>query len=320
MNDLPSISVVIPTYNREEVLVQTIDDLLKLQHQALEILVIDQSQHHTEMVDKTLKTLQRSGSIKWIKLNQPSIPNAMNVGALSANGEVVLFLDDDIRLRSELIVEHARRYLKNDNINAVAGQVIQSWEQELTIKESAINDINSHDPDAFQFNSSIATATYRFMGGNVSFIRKDLLSIGGFDTNFTKVAYRFEAETAERFLCAGHNIAFEPKASLQHLKVETGGTRTYGDHLTSLNPSHTIGMYYYLLIVKNQHNRWWRFLSAPFKSVMTRFHLKHPWYIPVTFISNVSGLFLALSLRIKGQKLLTTQDIEKYKYDTKNIS
>lgn len=311
MKSLVSVSVVIPTYNREEVLIQTLDELLKLQHKALEILVVDQSERHGESVTERLSSMHDIGDIRWLKLATPSIPKAMNIGALKARGDIVLFVDDDILTRSELILEHAKAYL-DSSVHSIAGQVIQSWEEELTPKDGSYLDNNTQDPDAFMFNSANPMPVRRFIGCNISFKRTDLLDIGGFDNNFAKVAYRYEAEAAERFASSGRTMLFEPKASIQHLKEESGGTRSYGNHLRSLNPAHTVGMYYYFLVIKNQHKRWTRFFSSPFASCVTRFHLKHPWYIPITFMSHVSGMAWAVLLKIQGQKLITPSTIKHH--------
>lgn len=312
MMTLPTVSIVIPTFNREEVLVQTIHDLLALKHKALEILIVDQTANHTASVTEELTVLNSRNHIRWLKVTPPSIPNAMNMGALQARGEVVLFVDDDILTRSELVLEHAKRYALT-TVNGVAGQVIQSWEKELNASEGSYRNGKKRDPDAFMFNSALATSVRRFIGCNVSFRRQNLIAIGGFDNNFAKVAYRYEAESAERFVSHGYHLVFEPKASLQHLKEASGGTRSYGDHLTSIKPSHCVGMYYYFLVVKNQHHRWRRFFSAPFNSFKTRFHLNKPWYIPITFISHISGMMWAVCLRIKGQKLLSDCDLSDTK-------
>ena len=311
MTLLPTISIVIPTYNREEVLIQTLSDLLMLKHRALEIIVVDQSLRHGVEVTKSLSNMHESGDIRWLKLTTPSIPNAMNIGAIEALGEVVLFVDDDILTRSNLVRQHALRYLKSE-VRGVAGQVIQSWEQELSPDEGSYRKGDTHDPDAFMFNSAIATTVRRFIGCNISFKREDFLAIGGFDNNFSKVAYRYESESAERFVASGRVLVFEPKASIQHLKEKSGGTRSYGNHLTSIKASHSVGMYYYFLVVKNQQARWRRFIKSPFTSCATRFHLKNPWYIPITFISQISGMIWAIYLRLNGQKLLTPATIEQY--------
>jgi glycosyltransferase involved in cell wall biosynthesis len=45
--NFPSISVIIPTYRREEPLKDTLDDLLKQDYPNFEVLVIDQTATHS---------------------------------------------------------------------------------------------------------------------------------------------------------------------------------------------------------------------------------------------------------------------------------
>jgi len=303
MQSRPSVSVIIPTYNREQVLIQTLTELLNLSCRAWEILVIDQTKEHSKQVNDKLSALNTSGDIIWVRLSEPSIPNAMNLGAVKANGEIILFLDDDIQITSDLVFEHASEYAE-PKVGAVAGGVIQSWEAPLTVNQPSYLNNQRADPDAFQFNSSVKMEISRFMGGNVSFRRSSFLQTGGFDRNFSKVAYRFEAEFAERFISAGNTIVFNPEASIKHLKTETGGTRTFGDHRKTISPAHSVGRYYYMLVVANQKNRWLKFICSPFISCATKFHASHPWWIPITMIAEFSGMIWAVYLKLKGQQLI----------------
>ena len=300
---LPQVSIVIPSYNRENVLIDTLKYLLKLSHPALEILLVDQTKQHTKDVSAALQSLSTSNSIVWMRLPAPSITKAMNVGAMAAKGEIILFLDDDIMPCEKLILCHAKEYLNTDT-HAVAGQVIQPWEKELATNHSSYRDAHSDDPDAFLFNSVNRENIRRFIGCNVSFRRDSWLGAGGFDENFIRVAYRFEAEFAERFTHHGFTIIYSPEASLHHLKEEKGGTRSYGDHRSTIRPSHSVGRYYYFLTVAKQKNRWWRFTTSPFTSCATKFHLTHPWWIPITLLAEFSGMFWAIAFWIKGPQLI----------------
>jgi len=121
-----------------------------------------------------------------------------------------------------------------------------------------------------------------------------------------RVAYRFEAEFADRFLDNDYKIVFQPKASIRHLKVLQGGTRAYGEHLTTISPGHSVGSYYYMLVARDVSGRFRKFLSSPFSAFSTRFHLKHPWWIPVTFVAELGGMCWALWLRMQGPKLISS--------------
>lgn len=280
---------MIPTYRRDEVLLATIDELLGLSPQAVEILVLDQTKRHEVDTEKRLSELAESGAIRWLRLEHPSIPQAMNRGLLEASQDIVLFVDDDIRPELGLLSAHIAAHHKHPNV-LVAGRVIQPWQEgvDFSMEES------------FHFATLQPAWIDEFMGGNFSVNRTKALTLGGFDENFIRVAYRFEAEFAERFRRAGGRIFFEPTACLHHLKADGGGTRTFGSHLTTLKPDHAVGAYYYLLQTNKEG------ICGIFKrlvsSVATRHHLKRPWWIPVTLIAELSGFVLAVFLKLRGPR------------------
>src|SRR4051812_42964241 len=91
-----SLSVVIPTYRRESVLIDTLTALLALEPRPAEILVIDQTEQHEQRTERRLQELAQAGRIRHIRLNRASITAAMNEGLRKAKRDIVLFLDDDI--------------------------------------------------------------------------------------------------------------------------------------------------------------------------------------------------------------------------------
>ena len=90
------VSVVIATYGRDEVLLETIRLVLEQDPAPVELLVIDQTPFHSPAVERELARLSATGAIGWIRLRKASIPCAMNAGLLQARAEIVLFLDDDV--------------------------------------------------------------------------------------------------------------------------------------------------------------------------------------------------------------------------------
>jgi GT2 family glycosyltransferase len=215
----------------------------------------------------------------------------------------VLILDDDVEVSPSLVSVHAAQY-RDPKVAVVVGQIIQPWEEALPLGVDVFRNGNADDPDGFQFNSSERGWIRRVMGTNFSVRRDRVMALGGFDENFVQVAYRFEAEFSERVLATGGKILFEPTASIRHLKLELGGTRSYGHHLTTIKPSHSVGEYYYLMRSKHVCNKWLKLLVRPLRAIKTRHHLLRPWWIPVTLISELSGFIWALKLAASGPKLL----------------
>jgi glycosyltransferase involved in cell wall biosynthesis len=104
-----ALSVAIPTYRRDQVLIDTVRDLLAFDPPPAEILVLDQTPEHAPDVATVLRDWDTAGQIRWLRLPEPSIPRAMNRGLLEARQEIVLFLDDDIIPGLGLVAAHARQ-------------------------------------------------------------------------------------------------------------------------------------------------------------------------------------------------------------------
>ena len=296
------ISIVIPTYGRDEVLVQTIEDLLKCDPLAMELLVIDQTPQHAADTEQRLHELHDAERIRWIRQSPPSITRAMNRGLMEARSPIVLFVDDDIVPASGLLGAHAVAH-EDGGLTAVVGQVIQPWQQPADVAAACPRSGLLADLD-FPFFSTRADDVYNVMAGNLSVKRDHAIACGGFDENFVGAAYRFETEFARRILNRGGRIRFAPSASLKHLRSERGGTRSQGSHLTSADPVHGVGDYYFALL----HG--WRVdviryvFRRMIREVCTKFHLRHPWYIPVKLVGEVRALCWAWQLHRRGPALI----------------
>ncbi len=72
------ITIAIPTYNRGAILVETIERLLALEPRADAIVIADQTKQHPDAVERRLRAWSDGGAIRWLRLDAPSIPRAMN--------------------------------------------------------------------------------------------------------------------------------------------------------------------------------------------------------------------------------------------------
>ncbi len=295
MAEATSLTIIVPTYRREQVLVDTIARLLKLEPSADEILIIDQTAQHMPTTELALSKWVADGAIERISLKLPSVTAAMNCGLKQARNEIVLFLDDDIIPERNLVAAHIAGHLAPaGRRRLIAGRVIQPWQEGVDYSGEA----------HFHFASPRSAEIDQFMGGNFSLRRTDALALGGFDENFVKVAFRFEAEFAYRWRRGGGAIHFAPDACIHHLKAMEGGTRSFGAHLTTVAPSHSVGAYYCMLRTWSGASSVWALVVRPVKAVTTRFHLRHPWRILPTLVSELLGMIWALGLAARGPALI----------------
>ena len=81
--------------------------------------------------------------------------------------------------------------------------------------------------------------------------------------------------------------------------------RCFGDHSRTVRPGHSVGAYYYFLTTGRSVFR--NTVARLGRSVMTRFHLRHPWYIPITLVAEMAGIVKAIGLYRGGRQLLEPQ-------------
>jgi len=290
------ITVVIPTYGREQVLVDAITYLLALHVTPGQILVIDQTLEHEPRTWQMLNAWIGQGVVQRITFSPPSIPHAMNQGLLHASTAYVLYLDDDIIPDKNLITAFVAALNEvSDSVSCLVGQIIQPDQNVISF--------DSWRHSWFPFNSDRRQSINDVMAGNLCVRRATAIRVGGFDENFKGSAHNFESEFARRMLQNGEKILFEPSASIRHLRAERGGTRAKGHHLTTWRPHHAVGKYYYAFR-RGLGSALRAVITQPFRAVRTRYHLRHPWWIPVSLLAEFLAIGWALLLLLKGPHLL----------------
>lgn len=87
----PLISVIIPTYNRQTIVLETIRSAINQEPENFEIIVVDDGS-----TDKTIDYLEYLNlPIRLIRTENKGVSNARNTGIKASNGEYCAFLDSD---------------------------------------------------------------------------------------------------------------------------------------------------------------------------------------------------------------------------------
>ena len=297
------VTVAIPTYQRESVLVNTLNAIT--QSGAGEVLIVDQTARHEASTEERLRDLAAQGSIRWLRLDRPSIPHAMNVALVEAKRPLVLFLDDDIEPAPDLVAAHVQGFADPLTV-AVVGQVLQPGESPTRAVRGYCETGLRAFLD-FPFNSIEPVWVKNVMAGNLSVRRVRALEAGGFDENFVGSAYRFETEFCRRLSGGGGRVLFQPAARIRHLRAPTGGVRIHGDHLASPSPAHGVGDYYFALRHGLGIESIAYVLRRPIREVSTRFHLRRPWRIPPSLVAEGKAFIMAVRLLRRGPRLVPPQ-------------
>jgi glycosyltransferase involved in cell wall biosynthesis len=94
MNSYPLVSVVIPMYNVENYIAETLESVLNQTYKNLEIVIVDDgSKDNSASVVK--EYLQKHNCIKYIIQENSGVSIARNRGVAEATGEFIAFLDSD---------------------------------------------------------------------------------------------------------------------------------------------------------------------------------------------------------------------------------
>ena len=114
MNNLPRLSIIIPTLNSEMVLPVCLRSLINQNYPKakFEIIVVD-----NESSDKTVEIAKSFGAKLFLVKGQPSQAcTQRNLGAEKAKGKYLLFLDHDMELSKNLLKNFAEKVSKTKDI------------------------------------------------------------------------------------------------------------------------------------------------------------------------------------------------------------
>jgi peptidoglycan-N-acetylglucosamine deacetylase len=117
----PQVTVLVPAYNEEAAIVQTVSSALACDYPKLEVLVVDDgsTDHSAELVRTNFGTDPR---VRLISQPNRGKPTALNHGLAEASGEVTISIDGDTIVDPEAIPRLVRHFA-DPKVGAVAGNV-----------------------------------------------------------------------------------------------------------------------------------------------------------------------------------------------------
>ncbi len=176
-------SVIIPTYNRADLVRESVESVLRQSYPSVEIIVIDDGS--TDQTKEVLKEYIDSNKIVYHWRENAGRSEARNYGARISKGEFLLFLDSDDLLDEKAIENLQQLAVKHPNSGVFSGLV---------------GFFSKNEPADFDtpFNYREVFSDKQ-VGSEV--VRKIFLSIGGFivrrDVFFNNGGFKKEFEPAE---------------------------------------------------------------------------------------------------------------------------
>lgn len=218
-----TISAVIPSYGRASILRDLVGALLVQRRAPEEIIVVHQCPEEKSEGTADLRGLAKQGRIRLLETDFANAQRARNLGIREARGDLVLLLDDDVRISPDLVRCHRINYEKDPTLDGVAGQVLlQGQSASVDVPPSFYW---SHVGwQFFPLNYGLRTATINWPSTNSSVRRELAMKVGGFDEQYERT-WLDDTDFSCRLLRAGAKLVFDPSATVVHLKESAGGKR-----------------------------------------------------------------------------------------------
>jgi GT2 family glycosyltransferase len=214
------LTVIVPTYNRCELLGRALREMLEqtVSAESYEIVVVDDgSTDDTPAVVEGVRAPEER--LRYFRQENKGPAAARNLGVREARGEIVLFTGDDCLPDRRLLEEHLKAHERTGDVGVV-GHV--SWHPELKITPFMAFLEEGAQFGFKQIADAEDVAPWHFYTANCSVRKHWLEEVGGFDEDFKHAAYE-DVEVAYRMQKRGLRIVYRVAA------------RTYHHHETTLD-------------------------------------------------------------------------------------
>jgi glycosyltransferase involved in cell wall biosynthesis len=201
----PRISVVIPTYQRRELVHAAITSL---EHQRYDaswevVVVVDGS---TDGTAESLHARDTPLSLRVVEQANQGLSAARNAGAAMARGEYVLFLDDDMEADPCMLAEHDSAHRAGADV--VCGAIPMHPDTPATVTAELTRLFV--EGSAARFGGRVTEIAWNeLVGGQMSLRRDVLTQLGGFDSDCFGVE---DWELGHRLARDGYRLVHNPKA------------------------------------------------------------------------------------------------------------
>jgi GT2 family glycosyltransferase len=187
----------------------------------MQLIVVDQSPSHSEEVAAFLQ--EHGKEMRYLRLAEPNLPRARNVGIAEATGELILFVDDDIVLPRDAVSRLASHFEPLAS-RAIAGVAISERHPETSLKRYA------HDYGRRVLSPTSNLIEVRYVVGALLCVPAEIVRrVGGFDEKLgrlTPTAFREDIDFCGRLHKAQVRLFLDPSLRVVHRNHAAGGCQS----------------------------------------------------------------------------------------------
>lgn len=204
-NNMISVSVIVPVYNRADLIGLVIEAILRQSYPPKEIIVVDDGS-----TDSTGEVVKRY-PVRYIYQENRGPASARNRGFEVSSGEIVAFLDSDCIAREEWL-ENLIKGFDSIEVGAVAGSY------DIANPEAILSRLIHEE---IKWRHSRFKRFVRVFGSyNVAIRREVFKEVGGFDQSY-RTASGEDNDLSYMILRGGYKIRFVQDALVAHYHTES---------------------------------------------------------------------------------------------------
>jgi cellulose synthase/poly-beta-1,6-N-acetylglucosamine synthase-like glycosyltransferase/peptidoglycan/xylan/chitin deacetylase (PgdA/CDA1 family)/spore germination protein YaaH len=203
----PPVSVIVPAFNEESVIVASVNALLASEYPDLEIVVVDDGSTDATF-QVAVAAFANEPRVRVLAQDNAGKAAALNHGIAEARGEIVIGMDADTIFQRDAIAKMVRHF-SDPKVGAVAGNARVGNRVNLLTKWQALEYITNQNLDRRAFNLLNCITV---VPGAIGAWRRDLIADTG---GFTADTLAEDADLTFRVLRQGYRVVYEDEAIAQ---------------------------------------------------------------------------------------------------------
>lgn len=250
MNNNELVSILLPTYNRSNLLPQCIDSIIAQSYSNWELIISDDAS-----TDDTLAISQQyikiNPKIRYNKnISRLGLPANRNVAISLSLGKIIFFIEDDLIVEKdclEILVDTFEAFFNSwENVGAIAPKLLLKSKDRFTKGPLSLDNKMTENKSAciFDKKTGLMYRNFDISTDNIQevpdvhacslYLKDALQKVGGYEENAYKGNYTCEeVDLNFRMRYIGFKLYFQPKAVVHHYKSEAGGVRLSSAYLTN---------------------------------------------------------------------------------------
>jgi GT2 family glycosyltransferase len=207
----PEVSVVIPTYRRPDTLRLVLDGLAAQDHPGGDFEVVVVCDGGNDGSAEVVRSRRLPCPVRVLQQPNRGPAAARNLGVEQSQGDLVVFLDDDVIPCPHLVAEHCRAHRGRGNLVVIGPLLGRADEPSPWVRWEAAQLARQYEA---MRTGRFRPTPWQFYTGNASVRRDHLVGAGGFDVRFRRAE---DIELALRLRDRGLEFEFWPAAAGLHV-------------------------------------------------------------------------------------------------------